>query len=69
VVGDRAVRVAGLFQQSSMTGRGTVGFVAEPTVALPLRTQADHQMLLVVGPCVPVNASERAPSRGGGQAA
>ena len=39
--------VVGVFQQSSMTGKGTVGFVADPVVALPLRTQADHQMVVV----------------------
>lgn len=55
MAGDRPVTVVGLFQQSSMKGRGTVGFVADPVVALPLRTQADHQMLLVVGPSVVVS--------------
>lgn len=40
-------RVVGVFQQSSMKGKGTVGFVADPVVSLPLRTQPDHQMVVV----------------------
>lgn len=39
--------VVGVFQQSSMKGRGTVGWRAGATVALPLRTQPDHQMVVV----------------------
>lgn len=42
------LRVVGLFQQSSMKGKGTIGFVADPVVCLPLRTQPDHQMVVVV---------------------
>jgi hypothetical protein len=41
-------RVVGLFQQSSMKGKGTIGFVADPVVCLPLRTQPDHQMVVVL---------------------
>lgn len=39
--------VVGVFQQSSMKGRGTVGWTAGASVALPLRTQPDHQMVVV----------------------
>lgn len=47
--------VVGMFQQSSMTGRGTVGWVAEPAVSLPVGTQSDRLMVVV------------APSGAGGQ--
>lgn len=39
--------VVAVFQQSSMTGKGTVGFVNDPNASLPVRTQSDHQMIVL----------------------
>lgn len=39
-----------VFQQSSMKGKGTMGVDVDASVAKPVKTQPDHQM--IVGPAV-----------------
>ncbi|MHB8122625.1 MAG: DNA cytosine methyltransferase [Desulfuromonadaceae bacterium] len=54
------VDVVGSFQQSSMKGKGTIGYTENPTIAKPVKTQTDGQFIVQPVAFQPGNLSRRA---------